>query len=138
MQETEKVTNENPNIKEETKNQKSTKELEFTEEVLALDEISKQTLFDSLYSAFVNTENRDTVLYLVLTKASKLLREKGVLKSSPEKDTEFSNRILKLSSQVRQVLFDSVSSAIENQNSRDTVLHILFWKSEKLLFESEK
>ncbi|MDO6383333.1 hypothetical protein [Leptospira santarosai] len=142
MQETkesEELTKEETNPKGiKSEKDSATRGLEFTKEILALDEIEKQTLFDSLYSAFINSENRDTVLHLVLTKACKLLREKGVLKSTPESDTGFSNRILNLSSQVRQVLFDSVSSAIQNQNSRDTVLHILFWKSEKLLIDSEK
>nr|WP_306457459.1 hypothetical protein [Leptospira kmetyi] len=128
--------------KEETKKQEETNEeknsYEFSKAVLSLDEKSKQILFDSLCSAITNTNQRDSVLHLVFTKAKKILREKGTLEGSPETDTEFSNRVSNLSPQERQVLYDSVCSAIENQNERDTILHILFWKAEKLIAESGK
>ncbi|WP_061218290.1 hypothetical protein [Leptospira weilii] len=107
--------------------------LEITKEILALDEKAKQTLFDSLISAISNSQNRDTILYLTFAKAYKILRETGIRFGTIETDTEFSNRVQSLSAQDRQVLFDSVISATFNQNSRDTILHILFWKAEKLL-----
>ncbi|EMJ64589.1 hypothetical protein [Leptospira sp. P2653] len=107
--------------------------LEITKEVLALDEKAKQTLFDSLISAISNSQNRDTILYLTFAKAYKILRETGIRFGTIETDTELSNRVQSLSAQDRQVLFDSVISATFNQNSRDTILHILFWKAEKLL-----
>ncbi|WP_061221919.1 hypothetical protein [Leptospira weilii] len=112
--------------------------LEITKEILALDEKAKQTLFDSLISAISNSQNRDTILYLTFAKAYKILRETGIRFGTIETDTEFSNRVQSLSAQDRQVLFDSVISATFNQNSRDTILHILFWKAEKLLTESSR
>ncbi|TGM06016.1 hypothetical protein EHQ76_06955 [Leptospira barantonii] len=139
---TESETEESLNEKEESKRYEETNEeknsYEFSKAVLSLDEKSKQILFDSLYSAISNTNQRDSVLHLVFTKAKKILRENGTLEGSPETDTEFSNLVSNLSSQVRQVLYDSVCSAIENQNERDTILHILFRKAEKLLAESGK
>ncbi|UPY81106.1 hypothetical protein FH581_023255 (plasmid) [Leptospira weilii] len=113
-------------------------DLEITKEILALDEKAKQTLFDSLISAISNSQNRDTILYLTFAKAYKILRETGIRFGTIETDTEFSNRVQSLSAQDRQVLFDSVISATFNQNSRDTILHILFWKAEKLLTESSR
>lgn len=110
--------------------------LEITKEILALDEKAKQTLFDSLISAISNSQNRDTILYLTFAKAYKILRETRF--GTIETDTEFSNRVQSLSAQDRQALFDSVISATFNQNSRDTILHILFWKAEKLLTESSR
>ncbi|EMN89884.1 hypothetical protein [Leptospira weilii] len=112
--------------------------LEITKEILALDEKAKQTLFDSLISAISNSQNRDTILYLTFAKAYKILRETGIRFGTIETDTEFSNRVQSLSAQDRQALFDSVISATFNQNSRDTILHILFWKAEKLLTESSR
>ncbi|WP_078125844.1 hypothetical protein [Leptospira alexanderi] len=127
---------------EEISKQEAKKEdrqdLEITKEILGLDEKSKQTLFDSLISSISNSQNRDTILYLTFVKAYKILRETGIRFGTIETDTEFSNRVQSLSAQDRQVVFDSVISATFNQNSRDTILHILFWKAEKLLTESSR
>ncbi|EQA61435.1 hypothetical protein [Leptospira alexanderi] len=127
---------------EEISKQEAKKEdrqdLEITKEILGLDEKSKQTLFDSLISSISNSQNRDTILYLTFAKAYKILRETGIRFGTIETDTEFSNRVQSLSAQDRQVVFDSVISATFNQNSRDTILHILFWKAEKLLTESSR
>ncbi|MCG6170252.1 hypothetical protein [Leptospira sanjuanensis] len=127
----------------ESKNQiKESKEVaefqsDFSKDVLSLPEKEKQTLFDSLYSSFVNGQPRDTVLFLTFTKAFKLLKSANLLKEE-QRENGLSERIQKLSSQERQILFDALSSAITNQNERDTVLHTLFWKAGKLLTEAGK
>ncbi|TGM04832.1 hypothetical protein EHQ76_07245 [Leptospira barantonii] len=124
----------NPERKEQIKEE----DQEISKAVVSLGEKIKQTLFDSLISSITNSGNRDTILYLTLTKAYKLLRENGKRSGTIESDSEFANRVFSLSSQERQILFDSVISSVQNQNSRDTVLHVLFWKAEKLLSHSEK
>lgn len=108
-------------------------ETDLIREILSLDEKQKQTLYDSLHSSVINNQTRDTVLHLIFTKAVRLLRETGKIRAEETNDTEFAKRIGNLSSRDRQVLFDSVCSSVTNQNDKETVLHILFWKASKLL-----
>ncbi|PJZ51552.1 hypothetical protein CH380_19650 [Leptospira adleri] len=104
--------------------------------VLELSETDRQNLFDSLYSSVVNQQSRDTVLHILFWKGFRLLNASGLISGTPESETEFAEKVGKLSSQDRQVLYDSVCSSIENQRGRDTVLHVLFWKACKLIREA--
>lgn len=104
--------------------------------VLELSEPDRQNLFDSLYSSVVNQQSRDTVLHILFWKGFRLLNASGLISGTPESETEFAEKVGKLSSQDRQVLYDSVCSSIENQRGRDTVLHVLFWKACKLIREA--
>lgn len=104
--------------------------------VLELSEEDRQNLFDSLSSSVVNQQSRDTVLHILFWKGFRLLNASGLISGPPEIETEFAEKVGKLSSQDRQVLYDSVCSSIENQRGRDTVLHVLFWKACKLIREA--
>ncbi|RHX83304.1 hypothetical protein DLM78_22400 [Leptospira stimsonii] len=104
--------------------------------ILELSEQDRQNLFDSLYSSVVNQQSRDTVLYILFWKGFRLLNASSLISGTPESETEFAEKIGNLSSQDRQVLYDSVCSSIENQRGRDTVLHVLFWKACKLIREA--
>ncbi|EMN89452.1 hypothetical protein LEP1GSC108_0391 [Leptospira weilii str. UI 13098] len=104
--------------------------------VLELGPEDRQNLFDSLNSSVVNNQFRDTVLHILFWKGFRLLRIAGLVSGTEDSDTDFAEKIGKLSSQDKQVLYDSVCSSLDNQRSKDTVLHVLFWKACKLIREA--